>query len=103
MDGDLQEDLLYDILVYHEWPQSQDPRSLSITDSDNPIVINNQSWYSVLGELYEFFVRKRRFVKCQSQSKLIKVVIFYVSQFWNSYFLNRKFGLEIRIVMFFHK
>ena len=48
----IQEDLLYDILVYHEWPQSQDPRSHSITgDTDNQIAINNQqSWFSTLAK-----------------------------------------------------
>ena len=45
-----QENLLYDILVYHEWPQIQDPRSLSISDNESPIIINKQSWYSVLAK-----------------------------------------------------
>ena len=41
------EDLLYDILVYREWPQSQDHRSLSISDND-AVTPNRASWSSYL-------------------------------------------------------
>ena len=41
------EDLLYDILVYREWPQSQDHRSLSISDNDT-VTPNRSSWTSYL-------------------------------------------------------
>ena len=44
---DTSEDLLYDILVYREWPQSQDHRSLSIPDNE-ALVSNRTSWSSYL-------------------------------------------------------
>ena len=46
------EPLLYDILVYHEWPQSQDPRSLSITEIDGKPspTTSSQSWYSMIAK-----------------------------------------------------
>ena len=42
------EDLLYDILVYREWPQSQDHRSLSISENDAVTRSNRSSWSSYL-------------------------------------------------------
>ena len=44
---DTNDDLLYDILVYREWPQTQDNRSLSITDADFN-TNKNSSWYTYL-------------------------------------------------------
>lgn len=45
---EVNDDLLYDILVYHEWPQSQDHRSLSIDTTAQLLPTSKSTWFSYL-------------------------------------------------------